>query len=396
MNKPPLKVAEFVTLLGLMMSLIALSISSILPALPAMGRSLSVDTPNHLQFIVTLFFFGMVFGEVFFGTLSDSLGRKKSLLLSIVVYCCGTIIAGIAQSLEVLLVGRMIQGFGVSGPKAVSVALIRDQYEGNAMAKVMSFVMTIFILVPMIAPTVGQWVQGMAGWRAIFGLFLCQAIAVSVWFAIRQPETLPVERRVAFSIGSIFRSAQTILSNTKTLAYIVIAGLTVGIHFTFVSVSQLMFADFYQVSERFPLYFALLALGIGLASLLNSQLVMRFGMHRLVSVALCVLTGASAGLLMSGFLTQGIPPFLWFMLLFFLIFFSLGILFGNMNALAMQSLGASAGLGASLIGSMSSVLGVVLSVIIGQFYNATIFPIALGFIVLGSVALFLVRSAKRV
>jgi DHA1 family bicyclomycin/chloramphenicol resistance-like MFS transporter len=394
MKKQPLALGEFIALIGLLMSLTALSISSILPAFPAIAQSLNIATPNHIQFVVTLFFLGMVFGEIIFGTLSDSFGRKISLLMGIFVYICGTKMAGTAQSLEILLVGRVIQGIGVSGPKVVSIALIRDQFEGNAMARVMSFVMTIFILVPMVAPAIGQLILDTSGWRAIFLLFIIHATAVSIWFALRQPETLQPNRRTPFSISDILRSSMLIIKNANAMAYTITAGLIASVHFIFVSTSQSMFEDFYQIREDFPLYFALLAMGIGIASLINSRFVMRYGMQHMLIGALICLTGSSCLLLLSGLLNNGIPPFFWFMPLCFLIFLSLGIVFGNINTMAMQSLDHNAGLGASLIGSMSSILGVVLSILIGQLYNSTIFAIAPSYIVLGSVAIVLVKSTK--
>ena len=390
-----IKLPEFVALFALMTSLTALSIDAMLPALPEIAQNLSVTNANDTQLVVSMFILGMVFGESVFGPISDAIGRKKTILIGIAIYCCGAVLAMTAQSMTLLLVGRIVQGIGVSGPKIASRALIRDQYEGNAMARIMSFIMMIFIIVPMVAPALGQLILLFAGWRAIFFLFLLLAITVAVWLGWRQPETLPVERRIPFSIPAIIRTTGLVLKHSKVMAYTVTAGLVFGVQVTYLSTSQAMFQDFYNAGKQFPLYFAILALGIGMASILNSQLVMRIGMHRLTVNALVGLIFLSCLLLLVGLLTEGVPPFSIFMPVFFLIFFCMGILFGNINAMAMQWLGRIAGLGASLIASVSSLIAVAVSVSVGKFYNGTVFPLAIGYLVCAALALLLVISANK-
>ncbi|MEZ5591213.1 MAG: multidrug effflux MFS transporter [Gammaproteobacteria bacterium] len=390
-----IKLPEFIALFALMTSLTALSIDAMLPALPEIAQNLSVTNTNDTQLVVSMFILGMVFGESVFGPISDAIGRKKTILIGIAIYCCGAVLAMTAQSMTLLLVGRIVQGIGVSGPKIASRALIRDQYEGNAMARIMSFIMMIFIIVPMVAPALGQLILLFAGWRAIFFLFLLLAITVAVWLGWRQPETLPAERRIPFSIPAIIRTTGLVLKHSKVMAYTVTAGLVFGVQVTYLSTSQAMFQDFYNAGKQFPLYFAILALGIGMASILNSQLVMRIGMHRLTVNALVGLIFLSCLLLLVGLLTEGVPPFSIFMPVFFLIFFCMGILFGNINAMAMQWLGRIAGLGASLIASVSSLIAVAVSVSVGKFYNGTVFPLAIGYLVCAMIALLLVLSADK-
>ena len=390
-----IKLPEFIALFALMTSLTALSIDAMLPALPEIAQNLSVTNANDTQLVVSMFILGMVFGESVFGPISDAIGRKKTILIGIAIYCCGAVLAMTAQSMTLLLVGRIVQGIGVSGPKIASRALIRDQYEGNAMARIMSFIMMIFIIVPMVAPALGQLILLFAGWRAIFFLFLLLAITVAVWLGWRQPETLPAERRIPFSIPAIIRTTGLVLKHSKVMAYTVTAGLVFGVQVTYLSTSQAMFQDFYNAGKQFPLYFAILALGIGMASILNSQLVMRIGMHRLTVNALVGLIFLSCLLLLVGLLTEGVPPFSIFMPVFFLIFFCMGILFGNINAMAMQWLGRIAGLGASLIASVSSLIAVAVSVSVGKFYNGTVFPLAIGYLVCAMIALLLVLSADK-
>ena len=393
--KPALRLPEFVALMSLTTSLVALSIDAILPALGEMGRALAVGDPKDSQLIVTLFILGMVFGEAFFGPLSDAIGRKKAILLGLAIYGAGTLVAMTADTLEQVLLGRIIQGVGVSGPKIASRALIRDQFEGAAMARILSFIMMVFILVPMLAPALGQAILLIADWRGIFNAFLAIAAVVALWLQLRQPETLTPERRIRFSPATILANGLLILRHGPVMAYTFAAGFIFGALLLYLSTVQAIFADLYGVGERFALYFAILALGIGLASFSNSQLVMRHGMQRLSVIALLGLILFSTALLAVALAHGGVPPFALFMALCFAAFFCNGLLFGNLNALAMQSLGRVAGLGASMIASVSSLVAVVLSVAAGRFYDETVVPLAGGFLLAGVVSLALVLAARR-
>jgi len=395
MPKAPLRTPEFVVLFSLTTSLIALSIDAMLPALRDIGESLAVEDANDTQFIITLFIFGMVFGEIFFGPLSDAVGRKRAILAGLAIYAAGAVIAMTANSLEMILVGRFVQGVGVSGPKIASRALIRDLYEGAAMARIMSFIMMVFILTPMLAPALGQLVLTVADWRAIFFAFLALAALVGAWLQLRQPETLPPDRRLAFSPGTIFANARLILRHGPVMAYTFSAGFIFGALLLYLSTSQALFFDLYDVEETFPLYFAILALGIGLAAFSNSQLVMRLGMKPLALGALAGLIVFGSALFGVAAAYDGVPPFPAFMALCFMVFFCNGLLFGNLNALAMQSLGRVAGLGASIIASVSSLVAVVLAVTVGRFYDQTAQPLAVGFILAGAASLALVLAVRK-
>jgi DHA1 family bicyclomycin/chloramphenicol resistance-like MFS transporter len=193
--------AEFVALMALMTSLVALSTDAMLPALPLIGGDLGVRNPNNNQLVLSVFFLGVTVGQMLFGPLSDSAGRKPAIYAGLVLFMLGCLLSIIATDFPTMLAGRVLQGIGVAGPRTVTVALIRDQYEGPAMARIMSFVMTVFILVPVAAPMLGQGLLFVADWRAIFVLFLALAVLALGWFALRQPETLPAERRNALSLG---------------------------------------------------------------------------------------------------------------------------------------------------------------------------------------------------
>ncbi|MEQ8354404.1 MAG: multidrug effflux MFS transporter [Kiloniellaceae bacterium] len=395
MPKAPLRTPEFVVLFSLTTSLIALSIDAMLPALREIGRSLEVAEVNDTQFIITLFILGMVFGELFFGPLSDAHGRKRAILIGLAIYAAGSLVAMTAGTLEQILLGRFIQGIGVSGPKIASRALIRDLYEGVAMARILSFIFMVFILVPMLAPALGQLILSFASWHAIFVSFLALAALVGLWLQVRQPETLPPSRRIPFSFGTLFANTALILRHGKVMAYTFTAGFIFGALLLYLSTSQALFHDLYGVDETFPLYFAILALAIGLASFLNSRLVHRCGMQNLSLAALGGLVVFGSALFAVSLAYGGVPPFPVFMGLCFLLFSCNGLLFGNINAMAMQSLGRVAGLGASIIASVSSLVAVVMAVAVGRFYDQSALPLAAGFILAGAISLLLVVTATR-
>ncbi|MCJ8299069.1 MAG: multidrug effflux MFS transporter [Pseudomonadales bacterium] len=394
-NRVPMGTVEFISLFALITSLTALSIDAMLPAFPAIAESFSLSDSNDTQLIISALVFGMVFGELLFGPLSDTKGRKYAILLGMLIFCLGSIISMTAQSFEWMLVGRLIQGFGVSGPKIASRALIRDQYTGAAMARIMSFIMMFFILVPMLAPALGQLIITFASWRAIFVVFLVMTIIVGLWFTIRQAETLTVDRRIPFSLKAVSKASKSILLEPVVMAYAVTAGILFGALLLYIGMAQAIFQDVFQITDQFPLYFAILASGVGVSSFLNGKLVMKYGMYKLSISALIALAGFSSLLLLVGVIYSGHPPLLWFMLISFLCFCCIGILFGNLTAMAMETLGKIAGLGASIVASTSSLVAVVFSASCGRLYNQTTIPLAIGFICAALLGLLLVARAEK-
>lgn len=386
---------ELVALFALMMSLTALSMDAMLPAFPFIAESLAVVDYQKTQWIVSAMILGMVFGEIFFGPLSDAIGRKKSILLGICVYLIGSVVALLASSIEMFLLGRMIQGFGVAGPKIASRALIRDMYKGAAMARIMSFVMMVFILVPMLAPSIGQLVLQVADWRWIFGLLMTQATIAGVWLLLRQPETLSKENRIPLNRKRLVADVRIILSRGDVMAYTVLLGCIFGGLMLHISTAQSIFQDVYDTGDRFPLFFAMLAIGSAVINFSNGKIVLRIGMLRCVISALSVLLTSSFVLLLSTFYFDGVPPFVLFMGLGMVMFSCFGMVFGNVNAMAMEPLGNMAGLGASLISSLSSFLAIILSTLVGQFYHFTVTPLASGFVIFSIVALLMLKYGHQ-
>ncbi len=386
---------EFIALIALITSLVALSIDAMLPALPNIADDLSVVDYRQTQWVITSLIFGMSFGQLLFGPLSDAYGRRFGILSGIALFCVGSVVSMMATSLPTLLLGRVIQGIGVSGPRIASMALVRDKYVGDQMARVMSFVMMVFILVPMIAPIVGQGILHLWGWRAIFALFIGLSVFAALWLNVRQPETLAVESRRPFRLGSVLKTALQVLKHPRVLGFSITAGLVFGGLLSYVASAQAIFQGIYQLGDDFPYYFAALAFGIGLASLANSSLVMRFGAQRLSILGLLGMLTLATTLVVIAFFYQGVPPLAVFMGLGFAMFFCVGILFGNLNSLAMVPLGRMAGIGAAVIGSVSNVVAVLVSGAVGWFFNDTLLPILIGLCVCAVLALVLILLIRH-
>lgn len=386
---------EFIALFATIISLTALSMDAVLPAFRDMAQSLALVDVTQIQWVVSALIAGMVFGELVFGPVSDVIGRKNSILTGVAIYIVGSLIAMSAHTLEVLLLGRFVQGLGVAAPKTVSRALVRDLYQGRAMARIMSYIMVVFILVPMLAPAFGQMVLLVGDWRWIFAALMLQGVIASVWMITRQPETLAPENRHRFDLKRLVREARFIVTHREVMCYTGMSGLTFAGLMLYLGMSQSIFQDLYHTGDAFPLYFAILAGGAGVASFTNGRLVMRLGMTRLVWVALSLKLTAANGMLLAAWLLGGVPPLWLFLCLGVPIFFSMGLLFGNMSALAMEPLGKMAGIASSVTSSLTSLIAVVLSVIIGSFYNFTVVPLAAGYVIFTGLSFVLMLSAHR-
>ena len=389
MKKPsnPLGMFEFVTLLAMMTSILALSIDAMLPALGEITKDLKLANPNDAQLVVSAMFLGFAIGQIIAGPLADSFGRKPVIYGGYVIFIAGCLVSMTASSFTLMLAGRVLQGLGASAPRIVSIALVRDCHEGRAMARIMSIVMAVFILVPAIAPAIGQGVMLVAHWRFIFALLLVMALIAFVWFAVRQPETLAIEARRPFNPGEIFRGIMEIMNFRATTGYTVAAGIIFGAFLGYLSSAQQVFQEVYKTAEWFSLYFGCAALAIGAASIFNSNVVMRFGMRYMTWRAMVALTMISAGYLLAVLIYGGIPPFWTFMAWLLSSFFCVGILFGNFNALAMEPVGHMAGLGAAIVGSLSTLISLPLGWIIGASFSGTVTPLVSGFAVMGILSL---------
>ena len=343
--------AEYIALVALLISIGALGTDIMLPALEAISADLGAPKLTDGHYIVSAFFLGMAGGQLIVGPLADSFGRKPVIYAGYGVFVLGCLVSAFTESWAIMLAGRVLQGFGAAAPRIVTVAMVRDEYEGRAMARIMSIVMAAFIIVPVVAPALGQGLILLGGWRSTFAGLVVLALAVVGWFALRQRETLAPEDKRAFRLGDIAAGLREILRTRVALGYTLTAGLMYGMFVGYLGAAQQIFQGVFGVGELFAAYFALASTALGAAAIVNASLVMRLGMRRLTGLALVALTGLSFGFWALLPLYGGQPPMLLFILWQLSVFFCVGITFGNLNALALEPLGHMAGLGAAFVGS---------------------------------------------
>jgi DHA1 family bicyclomycin/chloramphenicol resistance-like MFS transporter len=383
-------VPELIVLLAMMMSIVALSIDSMLPALDAIGNDLKVANPNDNQLVITSLFLGFAVGQLLAGPLSDNFGRKPVIYVGYTIFIIGCLLSIFASSFTMMLIGRVLQGIGAASPRTVTVALARDLFEGRTMARIMSFVMAVFILVPMIAPAIGLAITTFWNWQAIFSMLMVMAILSNIWFAIRQPETLPAKDRLPFSFKSLALGTKEVMINRKAIGYTVTAGLIFGAFIGYISVSQQIFQVVFNTGEWFAFYFGLSAVALGLASIVNAGLVLRLGMRLLTIRAFIAATILSVLFILPVYFSQGVPAFWLFVTWLGILFFCIGLTFGNLNALAMEPLGHVAGIGAALIGFFSTMIALPLAWAIGYFFDSTVYSLVIGFAVLSAFSVIVI------
>ena len=391
-NQQTLKI-EFVAIIALLMSLVALSIDGILPALAVIGQDFGVTNTNDHQLLITMIFLGLGFGQLIFGPLSDSYGRKPIIYIGFLVFAVASIICVNTSNFKLLIAARILQGIGLASPRTLSVAMIRDSYEGDYMAKVMSFIVMIFILIPIIAPTLGQFLMLKYNWQTIFNVQLGIGVLVILWFWKRQPETLAINNRIPFRSATLFSGFIEFFKHEQAIAFTLISGFITGSFMVYLSTSQYIFEVQYDLGDDFPIIFASLAVGVGFATYLNGMIVVKVGMKRIALVSLMAYTLSSLIYVLVFF--NQVNPKLWVLLAFFAFqFTAVGFLFGNLRALAMQPIGHIAGVGAAVNGFISTLMGVLIAIAIGTFINTTTWPLFLGFSVCGFVSLLIFLQNK--
>lgn len=378
MQTPKVTKFEFIALMAFLMSVVALAIDALLPALDIIGNSLHTQENSDHQLLITMIFIGLGVGPLFFGPLSDSLGRKPMVFVGFGIFILASIICVYAKSLEIMVLGRILQGFGLSAPRTISVAIIRDLYAGDYMAKIMSFVIVIFLLVPIIAPAMGKLILDSFNWEAIFIFQIIFCLLIAFWFWKRQEETLNPKNRIDFKIDLFKKGFLELMRFKKTIAYTLISGLITGSFMVYLSTSQQIFQEQYGLKEAFPFIFAGLATASGGAILLNGLFVVKYGMKKIINVSLIgfFLISVCYAFL---FYNSVNPPIIIILSFFSLQFFCLGFLFGNLRAIAMEPVGHIAGIGAAITGFISTLMAVPISIVIGKFVRLTVLPIFIGF-----------------
>lgn len=384
---------EFVVFVAAVMAVNALGIDLMLPALADIGHELNVASANHRQWVVTAYMFGFGAGQLLYGPLADRYGRKPVLALTLAGFVLASIFAASSQTFEALLGARVLQGLMSASTRVLAVAIVRDGQSGRQMARTLSLAQMIFFVVPIMAPSLGQLLLALGPWRFIFYALAAFAALILAWAAMRLPETLPPSRRSPISLTSLRGSYHATLSNRFSLGYAAAGALTFGGIIAFVSSAQQIFVDEFNAGERFTLLFAFCAFFMGCASFLNSRLVERLG-TRLISHS------AVFGLILLSLLHLGViaagQETLWSYVLFqSLSMTCIGLCGSNFGAMAMEPVGHIAGTASSVQGFISSLGAVLVGSAIGQSYNGTTLPLAIGYLVIGVAVLGIVYVVER-
>ncbi|MCY4227582.1 MAG: multidrug effflux MFS transporter [Gammaproteobacteria bacterium] len=370
--------AEFVTVMAFMMALAAMSTDIMLPALGHIHQDLPTSHPNDRQMIIVILFFGMACGQMLWGPLSDSFGRRVAIHSGSAVFMAGCLISILSQNMEVMLLGRFCQGLGAASARVVTMAMIRDRFSGEQMARVLSVIMSVFILIPMLAPAIGQAILWTSTWRMIFVAILIYGLVMQVWFFLRQPETLGMDKRSPFTFRTVSGAFLAVSRHHATSLYTLCAVFVFGFFVGYLSFSQQLFQEFYATGDQFALYFAILALSIGIAMFANSLLISRYGMHRLSLAGLIALMVIAVIFLILTILHGGKPPFEIALGFLFAYFLPIGMLFINMNTLAIEPHGRIAGMASTVINTLITLGSLVIGIAIAQAFKTTLYPLAAG------------------
>ncbi|MEM7752344.1 MAG: multidrug effflux MFS transporter [Pseudomonadota bacterium] len=393
-RKLPISQLELVSLLAMLSATVAFSLDAMLPALPQIGDALSPDNPNRVQLVVGSFVLGLGLGTFFTGALSDAFGRRPVAVVGALIYCIAALVAAFSPNLETLLIARFVQGLGAAGPRITAMAIARDLFSGRRMAQVISYVIFVFTLTPIFAPSMGWAIAQVFGWRGIFASFAVFSVISMAWLLIRLPETLPPENVRPFRARKLMEGAREVLGNRRVVLATLVQTLIFGTLFSALATSQQIFGEVFDKEDTFALWFGLMALLASGANLINARIVVRLGMRTVVWRALLV-TGVLTLVYVLLQVGQAIPgalafplTFIWLTSLFYLAGFGIG----NMNALALEPLGHMAGMAASIVTAIATIGAGLLTIPIGLAFNGTVLPLSVGVLVLVGLALVLLRQ----
>lgn len=386
---------ELVALLSMIMALTALSIDLMLPAFPDIRSDFALAPDSTaVTGIVSAFLLGLAVGQIPYGPISDRFGRKPVLYAGFAIYAAGAIGAALAPTLPLILVARFVWGVGAAGPRVLAISIIRDVREGDQMSRMMSFVMAVFILVPVIAPTLGAAIIIVAPWRTLFWFCAAFVFVIALW-ALRLPETQSPADRLELRFDRVARAARLVVTNRTSVGYTLAMTASFGAFVSYLATSEIIVGDVFDRASIFPLVFGGFAAVMGAAMLTNARIVSRVGAQRLVHRVLVAYVAIATGLVIVALLTDGHPPFLVFLLGFALMLAAHALLIPNFNTVAMTPLGHVAGTASAIIGTVSTGGGTALGAIFDRTYNGTITPLSLAFLGVGICALAIVAWTER-
>jgi MFS transporter, DHA1 family, multidrug resistance protein len=382
---------EFLVLTAAVMACQAIAVDTMLPALPSIARDLGVSDANSTQWVITTYIAGVGLGQLFWGMLSDRFGRRRVLLIGLTLYVIAAAAVGMAGDFESLLAWRFAHGIAAAS-MVISRSIIRDLYGGRQMARVMSLTFIVFIMVPIIAPSIGQLVLFLAPWRALFHVFCAFAAAVLLWVYFRLPETLHPEYRMTLTARHVAGAVGKVAADRASLWYTLCVALMFGSIIGYVGMMPQIFGAVFHRPSLMPTVFALCAASMGVASFLNSRFVERFGMRMISQAGLLVFIVATAVHVLVAALRL---ETLWtFIVLQGATMGCLGLIMANFGAMALEQMGSVAGIAASLQGCVGTCGGAVVAALMGQQFNGSTVPLALGALLCGLLSLGFVLLAE--
>lgn len=385
---------ELITMLAMLMSGVALAIDIMLPAFADIRAEFGLsEDSTAVAGLVTTFLLGMALSQVVFGLLSDRFGRKPILYAGMAIYVIGAAASALAPGLGWLLAARFVWGIGAAAPRMTTLSVLRDTYTGERMARALSFVMAIFILVPVVAPSIGAVVTDWIGWRGTFGFTVAVALAVALW-SLRLPETLKDENRLTLTVSDVLKAGRLVVTTRMTVGYTLALTALFGVFVSYIASSELIFSDVYGLGDEFPLIFGGLAIVMGIAAVANGTLIQRVGLERLMRVVLNGYLAFSLGLAVLSLVTDGSPPFWLFVTALALVTSMHSLLIPNMNTAAMIPMGRVAGTASAIIGTVTVAVGSLLGSFIDRAYDGGVTPLSVSFLILGVIAWSLARWAS--
>ncbi len=386
---------ELIILLAMMTSLGALTIDLQLPAMPLIVESFGLEANNQQQWIITAYMLGFAVAQIFYGPLSDSLGRKPILLFGIGIYVLASVACLFAESYWMFLMARTFQGIGAAAARIMVNAITRDHFAGNEMARVTSLVMMIFIMVPVFAPSLGSLILWLGPWHNILYTYVIFAVVIMLWSLWRLPESLAEENRKPLVFKQHFMAFKWVVRQPISMAFASISGVIFSGFMAYLNSAQQLFSQLYGAGDAFPLIFGGIALFFGLAAFINAKVVMKFGALLVTLRAMLLMLSANGVGLALVWLYGGLPP-LWLLIINLgIINICIGMVFGNLIAIAMLPLGSHAGMGASVIGVVSALIAATLGIIISQQLTDTVTPIIMGFFLTSVLAFGLLMLFKN-
>jgi DHA1 family bicyclomycin/chloramphenicol resistance-like MFS transporter len=391
--RPELGFREFVMLIAALMAMTALSIDTMLPALPAIGRNLHVAHPNDRQWVITAFMLGFGAGQIVHGPLSDRFGRRPVLLVGLSLGVICNIVAAATTTFPLLLVARVAAGIATASGRVLAVSIVRDRFIGDAMARVMSLAAIVFMIVPIAAPNLGQLILLIAPWRWIFYILAIAGLLLLGWIAWRLPETLHPQYRLPLSFARLGEGFRYVLTDRLALGYTAASTLMQSCMFGFLLSVQQIFETEFRAPHLFASAFSVIAITMAAAAFANSRIVTRFG-ARAISHRAAIAFTVIAALHLIVALT-GRETIVSFILLQALMISCFGLAGANFSAIAMEHMGRLAGTAASVQGFVQTVGGTLIGATIGAAFNGTTVPLYIGFTACGLLTIAAIAIAER-